>query len=200
MSTSNVIVNKLMMNHGAMAVAGLGVAMKVNMIAVMLLIGLGTGIQPLLGYCFGAGNKKRYMAVLKFSILLALGLSIVMSIICYVFAGPLVTAFLEEPDAFQYGMQFSRIYILSGPILGILFVLVNAIQSTGAAIPALILSISRQGILYIPIITIFNYVFHTPRMIAAAQPATDYLAVLLAFVLFLFTMKKYFKPKDEYSQ
>lgn len=50
-----------------MAVAGLGVTMKVNMIVVMLLIGLGTGIQPVLGYCFGAGNRKRYMAILKFS-------------------------------------------------------------------------------------------------------------------------------------
>ena len=68
MSTSNIIINKFMMQHGDMAVAGLGVAMKVNMIAVMLLIGVGTGIQPLLGYCFGAGNKKRYLAVLKFSI------------------------------------------------------------------------------------------------------------------------------------
>ena len=51
-----------------MALAGLGVAMKVNMIVVMLLIGLGTGIQPLLGYCYGAGNGKRYMDVLKFSL------------------------------------------------------------------------------------------------------------------------------------
>ena len=54
MSTSNIVINKFMMQHGDMAVAGLGVAMKVNMIAVMLLIGVGTGIQPLLGYCFGS--------------------------------------------------------------------------------------------------------------------------------------------------
>lgn len=196
MSTSNIIVNNMMVKHGDMAVAGLGVAIKVNMIAVMLLIGLGTGIQPLLGYCFGAGNKKRYMDVLKFSMLLAFGLSIVMTIICYCFAGPLVNAFLEEPNAFEFGMKFSRTYILSGPILGILFVLINAIQSTGAAFPALILSISRQGLLYIPTITVFNYVFNTPRMLAAAQPITDYMAVALAFALFLFTMKKYFKTKS----
>ena len=68
MSSSNILINNVMTDFGDMAVAGLGVAMKVNMIVVMLLIGLGTGIQPLLGYCFGAGNKKRYMAILKFSI------------------------------------------------------------------------------------------------------------------------------------
>lgn len=81
MSTSNVLVNKLMTGHGDMAVAGLGVAMKVNMVAVMLLIGVGTGIQPLLGYNFGAGNRKRFMSVLKFSLVLAVVLSLVMSVI-----------------------------------------------------------------------------------------------------------------------
>ena len=88
-----------MSHYGDMAVAGLGVAMKVNMIVVMLLIGLGTGIQPLLGYCFGAGNRKRYFAVLKFSILLAFILSAIMTCVCYFGANGLVSAFLEDADA-----------------------------------------------------------------------------------------------------
>ncbi|MCM1496857.1 MAG: MATE family efflux transporter [Clostridium sp.] len=192
MSVSNVLINKVMTRFGDMAVAGLGVAMKVNMIAVMLLIGVGSGIQPLLGYCFGARNKKRYRAVLKFSLCLAFCLSLVMTAICYCFAGPLVSAFLDNPDAFTFGMSFSRIYILSGPVLGILFVMINAIQSTGAAVPSLILSISRQGLLYMPILFIFNRIFDTARYIAMAQPVTDYLAAALSVVLFIITYKKYF--------
>lgn len=192
MSVSNILINNVMTRYGDMAVAGLGVAMKVNMIVVMLLIGLGTGIQPLLGYCYGAGNKKRYIAVLKFSLSLAFGLSLIMTVICYVFAGPLVTAFLDNADAFEFGMSFSRTYILSGPILGILFVFVNAIQSTGAALPSLILSISRQGLLFIPILAIFSRIFESARMVAMAQPVTDYLAAALSAVLFMFTYKKYF--------
>lgn len=100
MSVSNIVINNFMMQHGDMAVAGLGVAMKVNMIVVMLLIGLGTGIQPLLGYCFGARNRKRYLDVLKFSCILALCLSLVMTVACYCGAGPLVRAFLEDQEAF----------------------------------------------------------------------------------------------------
>lgn len=46
MSSSNIVINNMMSRFNDMAVAGLGVAMKVNMIVVMLLIGLGTGIQP----------------------------------------------------------------------------------------------------------------------------------------------------------
>ena len=192
--------NSILMTHyGDMAVAGLGVAMKVNMIVVMLLIGLGTGIQPLLGYCFGAGNRKRYMAVLKFSLILAFCLSAVMTVICYCGASPLVHAFLEDPDAFSYGMSFARIYIYSGPVMGLLFVFINAIQSTGAALPALILSISRQGIIYLPVLFLFRNIFDSATMLAAAQPITDYLSTTLAIVLFIFTYRKYF-PKGNNLQ
>ena len=104
----------------------------------------------------------------------------------------MVTAFLDNADAYEYGMAFARIYIYSGPIMGILFVLINAIQSTGAAVPSLILSVSRQGILYIPILFVFSRVFDSARMLALAQPVTDYLAALLAAALFLITYRKYF--------
>lgn len=197
MSVSNIVINNMMRQHGDMAVAGLGVAMKINMIAVMLLIGLGTGIQPLLGYCYGARNRKRYIAVLKFSLALAFGLSLVMTTICYCGAGPLVKAFLEDADAFAFGMSFARIYIYSGPILGLLFVLINAIQSTGAALPSLVLSISKQGLLFLPIVLIINAVFHSPQTLAAAQPITDYLTTALSSILFLITYKKYFKNFPE---
>lgn len=169
MSTSNIIINNLMKAYGDMAVAGLGVAMKVNMIVVMLLIGLGTGIQPLLGYCYGAKNKDRYMAVLKFSVCLALAMSAVMTAICYLGAGPLVTAFLDNKDAYGFGFTFSRIYIISGPVLGVLFVMINAIQSTGAALPSLILSVCRQGLLFIPILFIINAVTDSAQMLVYAQ-------------------------------
>ena len=193
LSTSNIIVNNMMAGYGDMAVAGLGVAMKVNLIVVMLLIGLGTGIQPLLGYCFGAGNGKRYMEVLRFSLILAFGMSVIMTVICYFGAGPLVTAFLDNADAFGFGMSFARIYIFSGPIIGILFVFVNAIQATGAALPALILSVSRQGILYIPILLAFHNLLHTAQTLALAQPVADYLSVVLAAALFFVTYRKYIK-------
>ncbi len=196
MSTSNIITNNIMSGYGDMTVAGLGVAMKVNMIVVMLLIGLGSGIQPLLGYCFGAGNKKRYTAVLKFSLCLAFTLSLIMTAICYFGAKPLVYAFLDNPDASGYGIAFARIYIYSGPVIGLLFVFINAIQSTGAAIPSLILSISRQGLLYIPILLLFRGLFDSAPMLAAAQPAADYLSTLLAFILFLFTYNRFFKKSQ----
>lgn len=192
MSASNIVINKFMAAHGDLQLAGLGVAMKVNMIAVMLLIGVGTGIQPLLGYCYGAGNKKRYQSVLKFSLGLAFGLSCVMTAVCYLGAAPLAKAFLENEEAFNYAFAFSRLYIMSGPILGILFVFMNAIQSMGAAVPSLILSVSRQGIIYFPILLTINALSNTPQHLAMTQPITDYLSAALSFVLFVIAYRKSF--------
>ncbi len=197
MSFSNILVNNLMVGYGDMAVAGLGVAMKVNMIVVMLLIGLGTGIQPLLGYCYGAGNRKRYMGILRFSCMLALGMSLVMTALCYFGAGFLVRAFLDNEDAYAYGILFARTYIYSGPIMGLLFVFINAIQSMGAALPALILNISRQGLIYIPVLFLFQHIFGNERMLAAAQPVTDYASAALAILLFFVSYRKYFKRQQE---
>jgi len=197
LSLSNILVNKQMEKFGDMAVAGLGVAMKVNMIVVMLLIGLGLGIQPLLGYCFGSGNRKRYFGVLKFSIMLALGISLVMTAICFLGAKPIVRLVLEKPEAYEFGIKFAKIYIISGPVMGILFVFINAIQSMGAAVPALILNVSRQGLIYIPILSIFSSVFNSSTALAAAQPVSDYLSSTLAVVLFIIFNKKYFSRQAE---
>lgn len=190
MSTSNIVINNLLKGHDDMAVAGLGVAFKVNMLVVMLLIGVGTGIQPLLGYCFGAGNRKRFVGVLKFSVVLALCMSAVLTVICYLGASGMVRAFLDNDAAYGYAFSFTRILIYSGPILGVLFVFINTIQAMGAAIPTLILSLSRQGLIYIPTLLTFHHMFNTPRMLVMAQPVADYLSTTLAIILFVIAFKR----------
>ena len=87
----------------------------------------------------------------------------------------MVNAFLEQPEAYDYGMKFARTLIISGPVLGILFVMINTIQAMGAAIPSMILSISRQGLLYIPVLFTFHAIFGSAEMLVMAQPVTDYM-------------------------
>lgn len=93
MSVSQIIVNSLIAEFGDMALAGMGVAMKITMITGMICIGFGQGIQPLLGYCVGAGMWRRFKQVMKCSILCSFGLSAVMTIICYFFVNQIVSVF-----------------------------------------------------------------------------------------------------------
>lgn len=189
MSVSNIILNGQMAKYGDMAVAGIGVAMKVTMITGMLCIGFGQGIQPLLGYCVGAKNWKRYKESLRFSVLVGLGLSTCMTVICYVFDWQIVNAFLSDPEAFSYGVEFSRILLTTSFLFGMFYVLSNALQAMGAATAALVINMSRQGLIYIPAIFILQAVLGMNGLLWA-QPVADVLSVVLVIVLYRKTLKK----------
>lgn len=158
MSVSQIIINSQMSHYGDMSVAGMGVAMKVITITGMICMGLGQGVQPILGYCVGAKTWKRFKEVFKFTIIFALILGTVLAAICYVFTNQIVSAFLTDQTAFAYAVQFARILLSTSFLFGVFYVLVNALQAMGAATPALLISMSRQGIIFIPVLFILQAV------------------------------------------
>ena len=189
MSVSQIIINSQMSHYGDMAVAGMGVAMKVITITGMICMGLGQGVQPILGYCVGAKTWKRFKEVFKFTIIFALVLGTVLAAICYVFTNQIVSAFLTEQTAFSYAVQFARILLSTSFLFGVFYVLVNALQAMGAATPALLISMSRQGIIFIPALFILQAVVGMTGLVWA-QPVADVLSILIAAILFGKTMKK----------
>ncbi|MDO4383799.1 MAG: MATE family efflux transporter [Eubacteriales bacterium] len=184
MSVSNILMNTQMAQYGDMAVAGVGVAMKVTMITGMVCIGLGQGIQPLLGYCVGAKKWERYRKALRFSLIFALLLSTALTILCYVGILPIVNAFLTDKAAFAYGVSFSRILLCTSFLFGVFYVLINALQAAGAGTESLIVNVSRQGIIYIPAMFILGNLFQETGLIWA-QPVADVLSLLLALYLYV---------------
>ena len=188
MSVSGIILNGQMVKYGDMAVAGYGVAMKITMITGMICIGFGQGIQPLLGYCVGAKNWKRYKESLRFSIIFGFGLSTAMTVLCYVFNQQIVGAFLSEQEALSYGIRFSRILLTTSFLFGMFYVLSNALQAMGAATSALIINMSRQGLIYIPAIFILQATVGIDGLLWA-QPVADVLSVLLVIILYRMTLK-----------
>lgn len=189
MSVSQIIMNSCMAQYGDMAVAGVGVAMKVTMMTGMVCIGLGQGVQPLLGYCVGAKDWKRFRQVLCFSLLFALALSAVLTGTCWLFTEQIVRAFLTNSDAFAYGFRFSRILLSTSILFGVYYVLTNTLQAMGAATPSLIINLSRQGLLYIPSMFLLEAVLGINGLIWA-QPVVDVLSMLLAVVLFFPVYRK----------
>ena len=189
MSVSQIIINSQMSHYGDMAVAGMGVAMKVITITGMICMGLGQGVQPILGYCVGAKTWKRFKEVFKFTIIFALILGTVLAAICYIFTNQIVGAFLTDQTAFSYAVQFARILLSTSFLFGVFYVLVNALQAMGAATPALLISMSRQGIIFIPALFILQAVIGMTGLVWA-QPVADVLSILIAAILFGKTMKK----------
>lgn len=188
MNISNIILNICLVAYGDITVAAMGIALKINMIVVSLQIGLGQGIQPLLGYCYGAKKWKRFKDILRFSTRLGILIGVLLTAICWYASDSLVHFFIDSLGIQEYGTRFVRMLLLSGPIIGVLFVYINALQAVGAAKHSLILSISRQGFIFIPCLILLNKLFQLDG-ISIAQPVADVLSCLLAIGLFFQTEK-----------
>ncbi len=194
MSVSQIVVNARMAGYGDMAVAGMGVAMKVTMITGMICIGFGQGVQPLLGYCVGARLWERFKKIMRFSIFFSLGLSAAMTGLCYLLRDSIIQVFLTDPSAFDYATTFTSILLTTSFLFGVFYVLTNALQSMGAAAQALIINLSRQGIIYIPALFLLQAVLEANGL-AWAQPVADLLSTALVAVLYLWTSRKMMSEK-----
>ena len=192
MSVSNIVANRLVAEYGNMALAGFGVALKFTMATGVICIGFGQGVQPLLGYCVGARNYDRYKKSLRFSSLCAFALSSVLTAVCYLFIEQMVGEFLTEPDAFRYAVRFAKIMLSTSFLFGLFYVLSSALQAMGAATAALIANISRQGLIYIPMLWLLNTWLGVDG-IMWAQPVADVLSVVLVIVLTVRTQKNMFR-------
>ncbi|MBO6093917.1 MAG: MATE family efflux transporter [Oscillospiraceae bacterium] len=189
MSVSQIIMNGQMATFGDMAVAGIGVASKVIMITGMLCIGFGQGVQPLLGFCIGAKLWDSFSKMMRFSMVFALSLSIIMTVICYAFSEKLIRIFITDPAALDYGVRFLRILLTTSFLFGIFYVLANALQAAGAATAALIVNLSRQGIIYIPALFLLKSLLGENGLVWA-QPVADLLSMVIVVILYTQTVKK----------
>ncbi len=196
MSCSQMIINGQMATYGDLAVAGIGVAMKVTMITTMVCIGLGQGIQPLLGYAIGSQNQKRYKEVFRFSILFALTLSASLTILCYLCLSSIVSAFVSDPASFEYAYSFAQMMLSTSVLTSVLFVIANALQAAGVATSALIINISKQGIVYIPLLFIMGGWLGINGLVCA-QPMSDVITLTLAVVLYRKVSKTFFMVKQD---
>lgn len=189
MSVSQIIINSQMAEYGDMAIAAMGVAMKVVTITGMVCMGLGQGVQPILGYCVGAKLWDRFKKVLRFSLVFAFLLSVFLTGICYLFTNQIVSVFLTDVTAFGYAVQFSRILLSTSFLFGVFYVLTNALQAMGAATAALVINVSRQGIIFIPVLFILKVVMGMNGLVWA-QPMTDVVSLVIAYALYMNTSKK----------
>lgn len=159
--------------------------MKILMIIVLLQIGLGQGIQPLLGYYYGAKNFNRFNGIIKFANLLSIGLGLLLTTICLFFTPQFIQCFINSQEIIQYGVRFVRMMLISGPVVGILFIYTNGLQAVGASGKSLLLSLSRQGIIFIPLLFLLNGLFGLDGIVLS-QPIADIISCFLAVLLFHF--------------
>lgn len=198
MSLSNLVLNRLLNNIDVLATGGMGIAMKANMLVVFVQLGIGIGIQPLVGFHYGARNFDRMKKVIRFSMCCTLVLGTLVTVLYYLFTEPIISIFMtagssgsvEDVNAQRaYAVQMLRALMISGPFLGIIFVNNNAFQGMGRGLASLMLSLSRQGLVFLPVLLIADAVVGLNGLIYA-QPIADLVSVVIALSMMAFIQKK----------
>ena len=176
------LTNRFLLPYGTENVAALGIALKVNMIVMLIMVGFAFGAQPLLGYNYGANNRERLRDILKFDVLVQLVFSVVMTVVFLISAPQIIRIFMSDGGVIQAGSRILRCMVISMPLMGIILVCTTLFQAAGKAMPAFLLSISRQGVALLICMVVLSAVFGFYGVILA-QAAADVVSVILALVL-----------------
>ena len=189
MSCANIVLNNVLTRYCDTPIAAMDLAMKANMLVVLLQIGLCAGIQPLIGYNYGAKNSQRLKKVFFFTGMCAVLMGTGLTVLMVIARAAVIRAFINDAQVIEYGIKMVIALQISGPVIGILFLCINTIQGVGKALPSLVLSICRQGVVFIPLVFILNSLFQLDVVIYA-QATADFISIVLSVVICMGIIRK----------
>ncbi len=173
------------------ALSAIGIFSKVVMLIFCVLLGIGQGFQPVLGYNFGAKKWDRMKTAYTFTWIFGTAVMLVFSIPLYIFAPQLVPLFIDDAEVISICTNALRLEAFMLPLLTTNVMCNMTFQSVGERFKASFLSCLRQGLYFIPCIFILPYFFGI-RGIEAVFPLSDLLTFVtsLPFALhFLFVLR-----------
>ena len=177
---------------GEAAQAALGVVQKVFMLAFSISLGIGQGYQPVLGYNYSAKRFDRVKSAYIFTLLFSTGLMTLFGLVCGIFANGFMHMFSLSDEATKIGSLALRLQCVMMPLLPMNFMASVSYQVVGSKVIATVLSVSRQGLFYIPAVLILPAVFELFG-VQSCQAASDFFAFFFAIpftVMFFKTLKK----------
>ncbi len=174
--------------YGDAAVAAMGIVFRVMSIGFYIVFGIGQGFQPVAGYNYGAKNFTRLKEAVKLSIKWSVVSGIVISILFIVFAEGCMLIFTRDREVINIGIKAFRAASLLFPLFGYVNTYAVLYQALGKALGAFILSISRQGIFYIPLMYILPKFMGLAGVIFC-QTAADGLAFIETFIMAIWLNK-----------
>ncbi|HBY56654.1 MAG TPA: MATE family efflux transporter, partial [Candidatus Atribacteria bacterium] len=186
-----VVNNSLRFFGGDMALIIVGILHRVTMFVFMPLFGVVQGMQPIVGFNYGAKNLDRVKETIKLSLIITTAIATFGWLIIELFPFIVISMFTREPEIIEKGSTIMRIVISVIPVIGIQIVGAALFQSLGKAVPSLILSLLRQVLLFIPLVIILPRILRLGLLgIWIAYPAADILSVVLTILFLKGELKK----------
>lgn len=195
-----IFINTSLIKYGdEYAVGAYGIGNRLVFIFIMISIGINQGMQPIVGYNFGAKNYKRMMRAVNLAMIAATAATTLGWIVCVFFPEPCVRLFTNDERLIAESVNGLQINGLVLCIIGFQMVVTNFFQSIGKAKISIFLSLSRQMIVLIPAIIILSAIWGV-NGVWAALPVSDAVASLLALWFFIVYMKRYRHQASEETE
>lgn len=184
-----IINNSLQRYGGDMAIGAFGIINRMMTLYVMIVIGLTMGMQPIVGYNFGAQKFDRVKHTLRLSIIVGMCITSSGFIICEFFPNAVSAIFTTDKELISIASRGVRFSVAMFPLVGGQIVIGNFFQSIGKAKISIFLSLTRQLLFLLPGLIILPRIFGLDG-IWMSMPTADFLAVIIAVISLLVYIRK----------
>ncbi len=189
-----VFINKSLISYGVdegdMAVGAFGIVNRVSMLFLMIVMGVTQGMQPILGYNYGAGRWDRVKQCLRLGIYVGTIITIVGFLVTELFPAQVTRMFTDDAVLIRHSIVGFRIIMLCCPLIGPAIVIQNFFQSIGKPQLSIFLSMTRQLLYLLPLIWILPR-FWGVTGVWASMASSDFLSFVTTVVTLIIVMKKF---------
>ena len=182
---------------GDVAISGMGVVNSLSTLIILPVIGINQGAQPIIGYNYGGRNYGRVKSVLTYAALAATGVSSLGFAVTRLFPVQLVSLFSKDKELVAFGSHALILFFMLLPIIGFQIVGSGYFQAVGKPRQSMILSLSRQVLIFIPAMLVLPRFFGLDGLLAAG-PLSDFTSSVITG-LWLFLELKNLRQKQEDS-
>ena len=172
--------NTLFIYGGALAISIYGIIQRIMMFANFPVIGITQGFLPIAGYNYGAKNWDRVKETIKLSIKSGTMIAVGLFACILLFAPQIASVFTNEQDLIQQAAPALRISFLATPLILLQLIGSAYFQAIGKAVPALFLTLTKQGFCLIPLLILLPPIFGL-NGIWMSFPIADVLAASICF-------------------
>ena len=177
-----ILLNVVAAKYGDGVIAALTISSRIAALAYMIMIGWGQGFQPICAMNYGAKQYDRVKKAFKFTVVGGTLFLIMAAILLYVFSELFIKTMSNDNEVILVGAEILRMQCITMPLLGYFAISSMLMQNIGQYFWASIISISRQGIFYIPLLYILSNIFGQFG-IYLLQPVADVLSFGLAVIV-----------------
>lgn len=190
-----IVIDKLMASYGDIALAAIGIVLKVERLPLNVGIGICQGMMPIVAYNYSSKNHERMQGVIRFSLMAGVAFSLLSIALYEAFAGGIIRLFIAEPQTMLLGTGFLRIRCLATPLMFASFFTAYVFQGFGEGNTSLFLGVMRWAVFNIPMLFVLNRLIGL-QGIVWAQVCADTLTVTLSYCVFRRYSKRFLRAES----